>query len=644
MPSSIATEEFEVIICGCGPTGALLSANLGRLGVKHLILEKESAITSDPRGIVLDEDGIRCVQGVGKYEELFREVGQSLGLFRFINGGNGLTCRPFLQFNENSITGGTGHVGFMSHKQPVLEKHLRLAMNKTFCHLRLNSTITAIGEDENLVHVEYTDGNGQKQKVCAKFFVGADGKTGFTRKKYLEPRGVVMERSADFRYEAVWVALNWRLTLPTLESHPKFPLWELGYTPEQVYDLFFPPYFNFICDPARAAVCGRFGLAEDRLWRFEFVVKDGEDGNQMSTQDETRKIILPYLRHPGKKYGLSKDVSWPEDCIECIRSRPFTFSARSCNRWSLGRVILCGDAAHVFPPFGGQGIASGFRDAISLAWRLRVAVSPSCKDYELLFQGWYLERKQQLERSLAATIANGNYCNEPSRIKAFLRNLYLWTVQLVPSWKRSLEQGPRAQGMTKYDWASGMPFLPQFGGGKSFPQVFCGPIDGPAPSTPMFTDDAIFRSDKGGCFQIVALLDSPSQLPLAKGDIESISGQIENGIILNTAETTYVVDNRFGSVPVWSPHLKVLHERTSCVRILGAEEYTAAGMTDAAIATNFTRPAPLYYDPHRIKKDLGASVVYVIVRWDRMVFASCQNVEELRQALDLVRNCIYGST
>lgn len=198
--------------------------------------------------------------------------------------------------------------------------------------------------------------------------------------------------------------------------------------------------------------------------------------------------------------------------------------------------------------------------------------------------------------------------------------------------------------MTKYDWAPGMPFLPQFGGGKSFPQVFCGPIDGPAPPTPMFTDDAIFRSGKKGCFQIVALLDSPDQLPLAKGDITSVSCQIENGIILNTAETTYVVDNQFRSVPAASPYLEVLHDRTSCVRILEAEEYTAAGMTDAALATNLTRPAPLYYDPHRIKKDLGASVNYVIVRWDRMVFASCRDVRELRQALDLVQNCIYNST
>ncbi|KFZ13759.1 hypothetical protein V502_06464 [Pseudogymnoascus sp. VKM F-4520 (FW-2644)] len=607
MPSTM-DEEFKIIICGCGPTGALLSANLGRLGVRHLILEKESGITTDPRGIVLDEDGIRSLQGVGKYEELFRDVGKSVGMFRFIEGQKGLTCKPFLQFNQDTITGGTGHVGFISHKQPALEKQLRLAMNETFCNLRSNSTVVAIEEDEEFVYVEYRDGNGQTRKVRAKFLVGADGKTGFTRKKYLEPRGVVMEKSRDFHYEAIWVALNWRLILPTPESHPKFPLWDKGFTPEEVYDLFFPPYFNFICDPARPAVCGRFGRTEDRLWRFEFVVKEGEDGNQMSTQEETRRIIFPYLRHPGKKYGLSEDVSWPEDCIECVRSRPFSFSARSCNRWSVGRVILCGDAAHVFPPFGGQGIASGFRDATSLAWRLRLAINSSCKDYDVLLRGWYSERKQQLERSLAATIANGDYCNEPSQIKAFVRRWVLWAVQLVPTWRRQLEQGPRAQGMTKYDWAPGMPFLPQFGGGKSFPQVFCAPINGPAPPIPMFTDDAVFNAEKNGCFQIVALVDSLLQLTAAMEEVKSITRQIRNGIILDTMETTYLVHNQIGSVSdVASAHIDLLQDTTACVRILDAEEYSSAGVTRTAIAANFTRPAPLYYDPNRVKKDLGAT-------------------------------------
>ncbi len=69
-------DSVDVVICGCGPTGALLSALLSRLRVKHVILEKEAQITTDPRGIVLDEDGIRIAQAAGLYRQLFDEVGQ----------------------------------------------------------------------------------------------------------------------------------------------------------------------------------------------------------------------------------------------------------------------------------------------------------------------------------------------------------------------------------------------------------------------------------------------------------------------------------------------------------------------------------------------------------------------------------------
>ena len=78
MTDSKRVEHFDVIICGCGPTGALLSANLSRLSVKHIVLEREEGITTDPRGIALDEDGIRIVQGIGKYEELFTDVGKGI--------------------------------------------------------------------------------------------------------------------------------------------------------------------------------------------------------------------------------------------------------------------------------------------------------------------------------------------------------------------------------------------------------------------------------------------------------------------------------------------------------------------------------------------------------------------------------------
>jgi len=68
-------EETQVIIIGCGPTGALLSAYLGRQNVKNIVLEKEADITTDPRGIALDEDGIRAVQGLGLYGKLWTEIG-----------------------------------------------------------------------------------------------------------------------------------------------------------------------------------------------------------------------------------------------------------------------------------------------------------------------------------------------------------------------------------------------------------------------------------------------------------------------------------------------------------------------------------------------------------------------------------------
>ena len=77
IPPATDIETTEVVICGCGPTGALLSANLGQRGIRNIVLERELDITQDPRGIALDEDGIRLLQGVGIYENVFKDIGQS---------------------------------------------------------------------------------------------------------------------------------------------------------------------------------------------------------------------------------------------------------------------------------------------------------------------------------------------------------------------------------------------------------------------------------------------------------------------------------------------------------------------------------------------------------------------------------------
>lgn len=91
--------------------------------------------------------------------------------------------------------GGTGHVGVISQRQPILEKYLRMAAaNQSCSQLRSSCTVTKIEEDEDWAYCEYADISGAEKRIRAKFLVGADGKTGFTRKIYLEPRGVTMDQ------------------------------------------------------------------------------------------------------------------------------------------------------------------------------------------------------------------------------------------------------------------------------------------------------------------------------------------------------------------------------------------------------------------------------------------------------------------
>jgi len=73
--SDLNCESTDVVICGCGPTGAMLSAYLGQMNIRNIVLERGKDITTDPRGIALDEDGIRLLQGLGLYSSIYSKIG-----------------------------------------------------------------------------------------------------------------------------------------------------------------------------------------------------------------------------------------------------------------------------------------------------------------------------------------------------------------------------------------------------------------------------------------------------------------------------------------------------------------------------------------------------------------------------------------
>ena len=110
-----------------------------------------------------------------------------------------------------------------------------------------------------------------------------------------------------------------------------------------------------ICDPARAAT---FMQVTGDRYRWEFRLFDGEDEAGLITPAALGALLQPWT-------GRS-DL----DGLQIIRSASYTFRARLASRFQAGRVFLLGDAAHLTPPFIGQGLAAGLRDADNLAWKL----------------------------------------------------------------------------------------------------------------------------------------------------------------------------------------------------------------------------------------------------------------------------------
>ncbi|CBF75733.1 predicted protein [Aspergillus nidulans FGSC A4] len=231
-----------------------------------------------------------------------------------------------------------------------------------------------------------------------------------------------------------------------MATHPDFPLWKLKYTPEQVYDLFFHSNFRFLCNPKRPAICTRFGLPSDRLWRFEFVVLKGEDGDEMASPKGREKSFFPYLTHAGNDTGSRKMCNIPGTASASLgrdRSGYLHAAATSGLMAALSCVAMRRTCSSMYGFYstlarrfsgltlrlvGGQVISSGFRDAASLAWRLALLCRQSTLDsprHEAVLKNWYLERKQQLEKSLALTIRNREFVTE------------------IPSWQRQLRLGHR---------------------------------------------------------------------------------------------------------------------------------------------------------------------------------------------------------
>jgi hypothetical protein len=165
----------------------------------------------------------------------------------------------------------------------------------------------------------------------------------------------------------------------------------------------FDPINVQVCDPARptTAVSGGPGRR-----RWEFMRLPDEDRSALDDSQRAWELLAPWDVRP--------------DNATLERHAVYTFNARWAQEWRVGRVLLAGDAAHQMPPFAGQGMCSGIRDAASLAWRLDLVLRQLAPDG--LLDSYAAERMPEVRGAIELSMALGRIICVPDPEEATRRD------------------------------------------------------------------------------------------------------------------------------------------------------------------------------------------------------------------------------
>ncbi|KAJ8129761.1 hypothetical protein O1611_g3869 [Lasiodiplodia mahajangana] len=608
-------DATEVIIVGAGPAGLALAICLSRLRVKSIILEKETEIAEDPRGVALTHDAVRICWDLELGDDMDK-IGEELPHFNFHK--TSFANAPF--FSADSLPDSLAQTlpSAIFQIQPMLELAMREKLkNSQYCELRCGCTVTGRKQDGSSIIAEYTNAQGQPRTIRGSWLIGSDGKRGVVRKHFLEPTAGIRQVDSAYKYDGTWVAANLHMSLPTPKSHPDFPLWKLGYTPNQVYDLFWPNGWHFGSPPGKPLAAGRFGPYKARLWRHEFAQNDWND--DMDAEELLWEHLTPMItRNCDKGVGKfpSGEVMYPRDCIEVRRCRPFRFTHKVVNKWFDDRTILIGDAAHVFPPFGGQGIASGLRDAQQLAWRLMVLqrlpnINRSMRD-EIL-KAWAQERTFSVKLAASLTSFNGQLCNYGDTWGLWLLRNIDWVLRQIPFCPGLPDPFARneACGFTNID---GGFFSSKHDGGGRLPQVYLSSRRG----TPALSDSILAPKQTAMTLMVIAGDNPESDMTKARKALDEAK---INEAVINYDSITVISKTPYTGA---GDKLKVYYPTP-------IEELSEAGIP--------TRPL---YAPSNLFSRFNPYTRFVVLRADFFTFGLAKNYPELLECLAYLKHRLGG--
>jgi hypothetical protein len=291
-----------------------------------------------------------------------------------------------------------------------------------------------------------------------------------------------------------------------------------------------------------------------------------------------------------------------------MRCRPFKFTHKVVNKWFHRKSILIGDAAHVFPPFGGQGIASGIRDAHQLAWRIALLENQqtaSDAQVERLLSNWSAERMLSIQNSVALTKMNGTLCNNDN-------SMFLKIVQLFAWASRSIfgEMDPQRVAEQKGLVGIKGSFLEGHGGGKRLPQIYINTL-----FSSQTLSDSIFGSK-----------DSPLRLLVFVQSTETPRLGLK-------ALQRMLSDSKIPSRVLSPESIAVLSHESCQPESVGFSSCSVRKASPTPLRQLNDKQARPGYDVAAFEHRLGRTTRYAIVRPDFFTYATAKDEQELESCL-----------
>lgn len=315
-------QQYDVGVIGYGACGAVLVNLLLERGLSVIVFDKEAGVLEIPRAAHFDDETVRTFQAVGAADDLSEGFATSrdYGIY------NALDQRVMGFAKINPEPTDQGWLSDYFFFQPAFEHYLRDKALKSGVTEKIHCETVNLKETVDGVEISYKDASGaDAQQALARYVVGADGARSFVR-KYL---GGKMEQLAKSQR---WMIVDIRIH-EGVEIDLSSEAWT-KVTPEET--------ITFVPMPGN-------------MQRFEFSMDEGLEESAVKSPESVAAFIAKWFR-PGDYDILRADV--------------YHFHSLVATGWRKGRVLLAGDAAHLMPPFLGQGVCSAIRDALNLAWKL----------------------------------------------------------------------------------------------------------------------------------------------------------------------------------------------------------------------------------------------------------------------------------